>query len=568
MNKHVKLPIGIDDFKKLRQEGFYYVDKTALIEQLLDNWGEVNLFTRPRRFGKTLNMSMLKAFFEIGADKSLFKSLYIAGNDKLCAEHMGKYPVIFITLKGVEGLDFDSAKRKLINIIAEAASEHSFLADSPQLSDEDKARYQSLKALINGRYVMDDDTLYKSFKTLSELLYKHYNQKVVVLIDEYDVPLDKAFQNGYYREMVSLIRDMFGNALKTNKYLQFAVLTGCLRISKESIFTGLNNFRVHTITNPKFDEQFGFTDDEVRELLRFYNIESRMEETKEWYDGYHFGNADIYCPWDVINFVYDAKDDPKARPEAFWINTSSNSLVKRFINMADKSTRDEIEKLVAGEYIEKNVRLELTYDEIDNTIDNLWSVLFATGYLTHCGMTDEGAYKLIIPNKEVREVYKLQIQDWFKENIQSDKAGLKPLWTAFASGDAKAIEDILNRIMSKTISVLDPKGSETEKEKFYHAFLAGILIGNGEWGVASNKESGDGFADIIVETDDIDQGLIIEVKSTDKITELERASERAMAQIHDRRYDESLRNDGREDILAYGIAFYKKRCKVVADKMN
>ena len=281
-----------------------------------------------------------------------------------------------------------------------------------------------------------------------------------------------------------------------------------------------------------------------------------------------FGNADIYCPWDVINFVYDAKDDPKARPEAFWINTSSNSLVKRFINMADKSTRDEIEKLVAGEYIEKNVRLELTYDEIDNTIDNLWSVLFATGYLTHCGMTDEGAYKLIIPNREVREVYKLQIQDWFKENIQSDKAGLKPLWTAFASGDAKAIEDILNRIMSKTISVLDPKGSETEKEKFYHAFLAGILIGNGEWGVASNKESGDGFADIIVETDDIDQGLIIEVKSADKITELERASERAMAQIHDRRYDESLRNDGREDILAYGIAFYKKRCKVVADKMN
>ena len=568
MGERIKLPIGIDDFKKLRQEGFYYVDKSALIEQLLDNWGEVNLFTRPRRFGKTLNMSMLKAFFEIGADESLFAGLHIAENDKLCAEHMGKYPVIFVTLKGVEGLSFDSAKRKFIDIIAEAASKHSFLADSTKLSDEDKARYQSLTALINGRYVMDDDTLYRSFKTLSELLYKHYNQKAVILIDEYDVPLDKAFQNGYYREMVSLICDMFGNALKTNEYLQFAVLTGCLRISKESIFTGLNNFSVLSITDDIFDEQFGFTDEEVKSMLEFYGLESHMKETKEWYDGYRFGGTDIYCPWDVINYVFRLRTDPQKRPEAYWINTSSNSLVKRFINMADKSTRDEIEKLVAGGYIEKNVRLELTYDEIDNTIDNLWSVLFATGYLTHCGVTDEGAYKLIIPNREVREVYKLQIQDWFKENIQSDKAGLKPLWTAFANGDAATIEDILNRIMSKTISVLDPKGSETEKEKFYHAFLAGILIGNGEWGVASNKESGDGFADIIVETDDIDQGLIIEVKSADKITELERASERAMAQIHDRRYDESLRNDGREDILAYGIAFYKKRCKVVAEKMN
>ena len=513
-------------------------------------------------------MSMLKAFFEVGADKSLFEGLHIAGNDKLCAEHMGKYPVIFVTLKGVEGLDFESAKRRFIRIIGDEASRLSFLEESEKLSDGEKDEYRALTTSQNGKYLMDEEVFSLSLKILSKLLYKHYGQNTVILIDEYDVPLDKAFQNGYYREMVSLIRDMFGNALKTNEYLQFAVLTGCLRISKESIFTGLNNFSVLSITDDIFDEQFGFTDEEVKSMLEFYGLESHMKETKEWYDGYHFGGTDIYCPWDVINYVFRLRTDPQKRPEAFWINTSSNSLVKRFINMADKSTRDEIEKLVAGEYIEKNVRLELTYDEIDNTIDNLWSVLFATGYLTHCGMTDEGAYKLIIPNKEVREVYKLQIQDWFKENIQSDKAGLKPLWTAFASGDAKAIEDILNRIMSKTISVLDPKGSETEKEKFYHAFLAGILIGNGEWGVASNKESGDGFADIIVETDDIDQGLIIEVKSADKITELERASERAMTQIHDRRYDESLRNDGREDILAYGIAFYKKRCKVVAEKMN
>ena len=566
MGENVKLPIGIEDFKEIRTEGFYYVDKTALIEQLLEDWGKVNLFTRPRRFGKTLNMSMLKAFFEIGADRSLFEGLHIAGNEQLCVEHMGKYPVIFVTLKGVEGLEFDSAKRKFINIIAEAASKHSFLSDSSKLSDEDKDRYQSLKSLRDGRYVMDDDTLYQSLKTLSELLYKHYDQKAVILIDEYDVPLDKAFQNGYYREMVSLIRDMFGNALKTNEYLQFAVLTGCLRISKESIFTGLNNFRAHSITDTKFDEQFGFIDEEVRQMLAFYGIEMRIEETREWYDGYHFGDADIYCPWDVINFVYDAKDNPKARPEAFWINTSSNGLVKRFISMADKSTRDEIEKLVAGEYIEKNIRLELTYDEIDNSIDNLWSVLFATGYLTYCGINDEGAYKLIIPNREVQEVYKLQIREWFRETIQSDKEGLKPLWQAFSNGNTAAIEDILNRIMSKIISVLDPKGSDTEKEKFYHAFLAGILTGNGEWGIASNKESGDGFADIIVETDNINQGLIIEVKCADRISEIDKACERAMAQIKDRRYDESLRNDGRNDILAYGIAFYKKRCKVIAEK--
>ncbi len=568
MSKKLKLPVGIDDFKKLRQERFYYVDKTALIEQLLNDWSEVNLFTRPRRFGKTLNMSMIKAFFEIGADKSLFEGLHIMANEKLCAEHMGKYPVIFVTLKGVEGLNFDDAKRRFIRIVGNEAARLSFLADSERLTDGEKSEYNAIIAKCDGRFQMDGEVFSSSLQVLSKLLYKHYNQKAVILIDEYDVPLDKAFQNGYYREMVSLIRDMFGNALKTNEYLQFAVLTGCLRISKESIFTGLNNFRVHSITNPKFDEQFGFTDAEVREMLKFYGIESRMEETKEWYDGYHFGDADIYCPWDVINFVYDAKDDPRARPEAFWINTSGNGLVKRFINKADKSTREEIEKLVAGEYIEKHVRLELTYDEIDNTIDNLWSVLFATGYLTHCGMTEDGAYKLIIPNREVREVYKLQIQDWFKEKLKSDKEGLKPLWQAFANGDAATIEDILNRIMSKTISVLDPKGSETEKEKFYHAFLAGILIGNGEWGVTSNKESGDGFADIIVETDDIDQGLVIEIKSADKITELDRASERAMAQIHDRRYDESLRNDGRNDIWAYGIAFYKKRCRVVAERMS
>lgn len=564
----MKLPIGIDDFKKLRQEGFYYVDKTALVEQLLNNWSEVNLFTRPRRFGKTLNMSMLKAFFEIGTDRSLFDGLYIVGNDKLCDAYMGKFPVIFITLKGVEGLTFEEAEKRLIRMVGEEAERFSFLSGSENLSDGEKSEYQALIAKRDGKFLMDGESLLSSLKLLSRLLCKHCRKKAVILIDEYDVPLDKAFQNGYYKDMVSLIRGMFGNALKTNEFLQFAVLTGCLHISKESIFTGLNNFRVHSITNLKFDEQFGFTDEEVRSMLTFYGIESRMEKTKAWYDGYRFGDADIYCPWDVVNYVYDAKDDPEAEPQAYWINSSGNGLVKRFIGKADKTTRDEIEKLMNGEAIEKKIRLELTYEEIDRTIDNVWSVLFTTGYLTMAGKPEGGVYKLRIPNEEVKEVYKTQISDWFKETIQEDKMGLLPFWKAFSEGDTPTIEDILTKIMSRTISVLDPKGSETEKEKFYHALLAGLLIGNGSWGVSSNKESGEGFADLIVETDDINAGLIIEVKVADKITELDRACKRAMVQIHDRRYDESLLNEGRNDIWAYGIAFYKKRCRVVAEKLE
>lgn len=385
------------------------MDKTKLIEQLFSNWGEVNLFTRPRRFGKTLNMSMLKSFFEIGADPALFEGLYISGNRKLCEEHMGKYPVIFLSLKNVEGLNFEAAKYQMIELVVKEAGHFDFLTQSENLTESDKGRYCALTTFLNGRYAMDEDLLYGSLQTLSELLYKHYGKKTVILIDEYDVPLDKAFQHGYYREMVALIRAMFGKALKTNDALEFAVLTGCLRISKESIFTGLNNFKILSITDSRFDEQFGFTDQEVRELLAFYHVENRFEETKEWYDGYHFGNVDVYCPWDVINHVDRIKDEPKARPEAYWINTSGNDLVKRFVDKASKTTRNEIERLIAGEAIEKQIRLDLTYDEIDNSIDNLWSVLFTTGYLTHAGISDEGIYQLVIPNKEVREVFRLQI---------------------------------------------------------------------------------------------------------------------------------------------------------------
>ena len=438
MTESLKLPVGIEDFAEIRQAGFYYVDKTKFIEQLLDGWGKVNLFTRPRRFGKTLNMSMLRYFFEIGADASLFDGLRIAENKKLCEEFQGKYPVIFLSFKNVEGLTFADAQYRLTELIAGEAERFAFLAQSDKLTENEKSLYRGLTAVREGRYALAGEVLASALQTLSKLLAKHYGQKTVMLLDEYDVPLDKAFQNGYYQEMVALIRGMLGQALKTNEFLQFAVLTGCLRVSKESIFTGLNNFKVLSITDNRFDEQFGFTDAEVKQLLTAYNLADQLEETKAWYDGYRFGAADVYCPWDVINHVDVLRSNPLAKPQAYWINTSGNALVKRFIDMADKSTRNELERLVAGEAIEKHIRLELTYDEIDSSIDNLWSVLFTTGYLTQQGMTDSGAYKLVIPNQEIREVYKLQIQEWFKKSIFANTAQLEGFWQAFAEGDSEA----------------------------------------------------------------------------------------------------------------------------------
>lgn len=421
MTEALKLPVGIEDFAEIRQAGFYYVDKTKFIEQMLDGWGKVNLFTRPRRFGKTLNMSMLRYFFEIGADASLFDGLQIAKNKKLCEEYRGKYPVIFLSLKNVEGLTFADAQYRLAELLAGEAERFAFLAQSDKLTENEQSLYCGLTAVREGRYALADEVLVSALQLLS----KHYGQKTIILLDEYDVPLDKAFQNGYYKEMVSLIRGMLGQALKTNEFLQFAVLTGCLRVSKESIFTGLNNFKVLSITDNRFDEQFGFTDAEVEQLLAAYNLADHLEETKAWYDGYRFGDADVYCPWDVINHVDVLRSNPSAKPQAYWINTSGNALVKLFIEMADKSTRDELERLVAGEAIEKHIRLELTYDEIDSSIDNLWSVLFTTGYLTQKGVAEDGAFKLVIPNQEIREVYKLQIQEWFKKKVFADTEQLQ-----------------------------------------------------------------------------------------------------------------------------------------------
>ncbi len=573
MASTLKLPVGIENFEEIRKLGFYYIDKTRLIEQLLQGWGKVTLFTRPRRFGKTLNMSMLKSFFEIGTDKSLFDGLYISGNKVLCDKHMGKYPVIFLSFKGVEGLTYDEAFDAFVRVIGKEISRVSFLADSDKLTMLEREQYKGLTIIEDGSFVFSKDKLISSLQLLSQLLYKHYGQKVVILIDEYDVPLDKAFQNDYYKEMVSLIRGIFGQALKTNEFLQFAVLTGCLRVSKESIFTGLNNFEINSIVDIDHDEQFGFTDDEVMKLLLDYDRSERYPDAKEWYDGYHFGNADIYCPWDVINFAKKLVSDPSARPSAFWINSSGNDMVKRFVDKADQTTRDEIEKLVAGGFVEKQLRLDLTYDEIDNTIDNLWSVLFTTGYLTKIGEvkvpdSESYAYKLVIPNKEVREVFILQIQEWFKAVVANDDDTMKLLSKAILDKDEKQITRQLNIVMSRMISILDTKAPDAMKENFYHGLLLGLLRGsNPDWLIKSNRESGDGFSDILIEPEDPDAGIVIEVKYAKEMKELDAACETAMAQIKNKRYDEALRDEGRCDILAYGIAFCRKRCRVVGEKL-
>lgn len=567
MTEALKLPVGIEDFAEIRQAGFYYVDKTKFIEQLLDGWGKVNLFTRPRRFGKTLNMSMLRYFFEIGADASLFDGLQIAKNKKLCEEYQGKYPVIFLSFKNVEGLTFADAQYRLAELIAGEAERFAFLAQSDKLTENERSLYCGLTAVREGRYALAGEVLVSALQLLSKLLSKHYGQKTIILLDEYDVPLDKAFQNGYYKEMVSLIRGMLGQALKTNEFLQFAVLTGCLRVSKESIFTGLNNLKVLSITDNRFDEQFGFTDAEVEQLLAAYNLADHLDETKAWYDGYRFGAADVYCPWYVINHVDVLRSNPLAKSQAYWINTSGNALMKLFIEMADKSTRDELERLVAGEAIEKHIRLELTYDEIDSSIDNLWSVLFTTGYLTQKGVTEDGAYKLVIPNQEIREVYKLQIQEWFKKKVFADTEQLQSFWQAFAMGDSEAVELFLNRTLSNSISVFDAKGRDAERENSYHMLLVGLLAGKADWLVRSNVEAGEGFADIIVETDDLDAGVIVELKYAQTMTAMEKSCAKALAQIRAKRYADYLHNNGREKVLLYGIAFCKKRCRVVAEKL-
>jgi len=558
----LKLPVGIDSFEKIRRNKFYYIDKTKLIEQLVETGGEVTLFTRPRRFGKTLNMRMLKAFFETGADESLFDGLYIAQNKALCEEHMGKYPVIFLSLKSVEGLKYEDARYRITELIGIEAERFGFLEDSEYLSENEKKRYKAIIALKDGTNAMDEKVLVSSLQILSQLLYKHFGQKTVILIDEYDVPLDKAFQNGYYKEMVSLIRGLFGQALKTNEFLQFAGLTGCLRVSKESIFTGLNNFEINSIVDIAHDEQFGFTDDEVRKLLLDYDRSERYPDVKEWYDGYHFGNTDIYCPWDVINFAKKLVFDTSARPSAFWINSSGNDMVKRFVDKADQTTRDEIEKLVASGFVEKQLRLDLTYDEIDNTIDNLWSVLFTTGYLTKQGRTADGKIRLAIPNKEIKNLFIKKIREWFRDTSANDGKRLEEFCNAFLEKNTEKIEQLFGEYLWNTISIRDTAVAKEKKENFYHGILLGLLGYKANWLIKSNAESGTGYSDILVEVPNNRTGIVIELKYAGN-GDLDAACAEALKQMEEKSYVDKLKQDGMRNFIKYGIACFKKDCRVV-----
>ena len=559
-----KLPIGVDDFEKLIREDFYYVDKTEMIADLLRNWGEVNLFTRPRRFGKSLNMNMLKSFFEIGCDKSLFQNLRISKEKELCENYMGQFPVIFISLKGVEGLSFEAACKGLANIIGMEAMRFSFLKDSPKLTEDEKALYSGYTNVKEGDFATasNTDSLVSSLKRLSALLEKHYEKKVILLIDEYDVPLDKAFQYGYYEEMVSLMRNLLGNVLKTNFSLYFAVLTGCLRISKESIFTGLNNLKVMSITNAQFDEYFGFTDSEVKEMLEYYGLSEHYDSVKSWYDGYRFGNEDIYCPWDVISHCDNLRADSNARPEDYWSNTSSNNIVRRFIDKANGKTKDEIERLIAGETIIKEIRQELTYSELDSSIENLWSVLFTTGYLTQRGTVGDEKYYLAIPNYEIKKLFIRQIKEWFSQKTRNDGKTLEQFCNAFADENPALIESLFNDYLWNTISIRDTAAPEERKESFYHGLLLGLLGYKDDWIVKSNAESGIGYSDILIEIRENRIGIVIEMKYAANGSKLESACHEALCQIEDRKYEARLKEDGMKNIIKYGIACYKKECKV------
>lgn len=555
-----KLPIGIENFEEMRREDFYYVDKSHVIEQLLTQWGKVNLFTRPRRFGKSLNMSMLQSFFEIGKDKTLFDGLRISDNQELCEKYQGKFPVVSVSLKGINGATYEEARRFLIKTINEEARRLSVLSDSAELDETDHELLTQLK-----KKEMTNDSLVYSIRELTELLEKHYGRKVIVLIDEYDVPLAKANENGYYDEMVLLIRNLFENALKTNSSLKFAVLTGCLRIAKESIFTGLNNFKVYSITDKSFDETFGFTDAEVRELLRYYGQEKYYETVKEWYDGYRFGNVDVYCPWDVINFCSDHLADPGLEPKNYWANTSGNSVISHFIDSVGKPqklTRMELEQLVNGGIVQKEINSELTYKELYSSIDNLWSTLFMTGYLTQRGEFSGNRYNLVIPNREIRNIITNHILKMFKENVKDDGKTVSDLCDALLNQNPEKVESIFTEYMKKTISIRDTFAQKPTKENFYHGLLLGILGFKENWSVMSNRESGDGFGDILIRIEDEDVGIVIEVKYADD-GNLQGECEKALQQIIDIRYTEALEQEGIHTIIKYGIACYRKKCKVL-----
>ena len=561
MPEKKKLPVGIDNFEKIIKNNFYYVDKTEMIHSLIQNWSEVNLITRPRRFGKTLNMNMLQTFFEIGTDPKIFEGLKISEDREFCEKYMGHFPVISISLKNVEGMNFESACAAMKYAIGAEALRFSFLEKSPELSETDKKMYKALTMVSDtGDFQMSYSAMEKSLLTLSSLLCRHYGKKVILLIDEYDVPLYKAFQNGYYEEMVSLIRNMFGNVLKTNSNLYFAVLTGCLRIAKESIFTGLNNFEVLSVLDVQYDEYFGFTDTEVQDMLNYYDLSGHYTEVKEWYDGYQFGNTEVYCPWDVICYCKKLYADPNAKPEDYWSNTSGNAIVRRFINRADSQTKNDIERLIAGETVTKEIHQELTYNELDSSIENLWSVLFTTGYLTQKGKTAENQFRLKIPNLEVKNLFIKQIREWFRQNSRQDGDTLNQFCNAFSEQNLEKIEELFGNYLWNTISIRDT--ATAKKENFYHGMLLGLLGYKDNWIIRSNAESGTGYSDILIEIPESRTGIVIEVKYAEN-GKMKDACTEALRQIEERKYAAKLEDDGMRSIIKYGIACYKKDCRVV-----
>ncbi|HJD47562.1 MAG TPA: ATP-binding protein [Candidatus Mediterraneibacter norfolkensis] len=557
-----KIPIGIENFEKIRKDDFYYIDKTGLLRELLNNWGEVNLFTRPRRFGKSLNMSMLKSFLELGSDAGLFEGLEISEETELCREYQGQFPVVSVSLKDVEADDFISARSRMCSIIGNEALRFGFLAQSEALSDTEKRRYSGLIHTDDqGEFLMSEEILTGSLLTLSALLHKHYGKKVIVLIDEYDVPLAKANENGYYDQMVSLIRSMFSRVLKTNSSLYFAVMTGCLRVAKESIFTGLNNIKVLSVTDVRFDEYFGFTDSEVRELLDYYELSRHYETIREWYDGYHFGGIDVYCPWDVICYCDKLRADDRALPEDYWKNTSSNDVIRHFLEQARGMTKREIEDLISGGTVTKVINQELTYKDLYSSIDNMWSVLFTTGYLTQRGRPDGKNLTLAIPNREIQDIFTEQISSWFLETARRDGSTLSAFCRAFQEGDAAEVENRFNEYLRKTISVRDTAARREQKENFYHGLLLGLLGFKDSWYVLSNRESGTGYSDILIEIDEQKLGIVIEVKYSEK-EDLSRGCDSALEQIRERDYTSMLEDDGMKSILEYGIACHGKKCMV------
>ncbi len=560
----MKLPVGIEDFEQIRKDDFYYIDKTGMIRELLNNMSYVSLFTRPRRFGKTLNMSMLKYFFETGSDPTLFDGLEISGETELCGRYQGKFPVISISLKNAASNTFEGAKELLRSLIGNEALRFYFLKESSRLSETERKRYRALVEVDDrGIFTMADSLLSDSLLLLSSCLYKHYGQKTIILIDEYDVPLDKAYQSGYYDTMVDYIRTFFGQALKTNSSLYFAVLTGCLRISRESVFTGFNNFNVYTVKDVQYKEYFGFTDKEVRKMLEYYGFMEKYDTIKEWYDGYRFGELEVYCPWDVVSYCHALKMDRFVTPQNYWVNTSSNGIIRKFINQADGVTRDEIERLINGESIGKKIRQELTYRDLDSRIDHLWSILFTTGYLTQCGQDEDGMTQLMIPNKEIRWIFEEQVREWFETETRKDKQKLEDFCRAFEENDAQAIEKGFTSYLRKMISIRDAGARKEMKENFYHGVLLGLFAGMDGWKIRSNAESGEGYSDISVEVEDKDIGILIELKYAEKAA-FDEGCKKALCQINDRNYEEMLQDDGMTTIRKYGVACYKKRCRVIS----